>query len=148
MGLPDGSEVKNPPAMQETWVHPWVWKISWGMKRQPTWVFLPRKSHEQEKPGGLQSMESQRIGHDLVIKNQQPLHIDFWVLWLNPSSFRVLPCCWHKMLHTRFAHFFPQTRISYFPKDPCSFESEVVFRDHNLGMRVTGFVVSRVFLWT
>ena len=148
MGLPDGSEVKNPPAMQETWVHPWVWKISWGMKRQPTWVFLPRKSHEQEKPGGLQSMGSKRIGHDLVIKNQQPLHIDFWVLWLNPSSFRVLPCCWHKCFILVLYISFPRLESVISPRILGSFESDVVFRDHNLGMRVTGFVVSRVFLWT
>ena len=76
MGLPDALEVKNPPAMQKTWVHPWVWKISWGMKCNPLELFLPGKSHEQEKPGGLQSMGLQRVGHDLVTKHQQPLHTD------------------------------------------------------------------------
>ena len=33
-------------------------------KWQPIPVFLPEKFHRQEKPGGLQSMRSQRVGHD------------------------------------------------------------------------------------
>ena len=28
--------VKNPPAMRETWVHPWVGKIRWRRERLPT----------------------------------------------------------------------------------------------------------------
>ena len=31
--------------MQETWFDPWVRKIPWRRKRQPTPVFLPGKSH-------------------------------------------------------------------------------------------------------
>ena len=38
---------------------------------QPTPVFLPGESLWTERPGGLQSMGSQRIGHDLVTKQQQ-----------------------------------------------------------------------------
>ena len=37
-------------------VHPWVGKIPWRWKWQPTPVFLPGGSHGQEGPGGLQSM--------------------------------------------------------------------------------------------
>ena len=47
-GLPSGSEVKNPPTMQRCkrrWFHPWVWKIPWRRKWQPTPVFLLGKSH-------------------------------------------------------------------------------------------------------
>ena len=67
VGCPSGSTIKNPPGiqeMQETWVrslgredpleessatHSSVlaWRIPW-----------------LEKPGGLQSMGSQRVGHD------------------------------------------------------------------------------------
>ena len=39
--------VKNLPAMRETLVHPWVRKIPWKRKWQPTQVFLPGKSHGQ-----------------------------------------------------------------------------------------------------
>ena len=56
--------VKNPPAMQETWVHLWVGKITWRRAWQPTEVFLLGESTWTEDPGGLQSMGSQRVGHD------------------------------------------------------------------------------------
>ena len=43
--------VKNPPVMQETQetqvFDPWVRKIPWRRKGQPTPVFLPGKSHGQ-----------------------------------------------------------------------------------------------------
>ena len=48
--FPGGSVVKNLPAMQETQrsrLNPWVWKIPWRRKWQPTPVFLPGKSHGQ-----------------------------------------------------------------------------------------------------
>ena len=40
---------------------PWVGKIPWRRKWQPTPVFFPWS----EEPGRLQSMGSQRVGHDL-----------------------------------------------------------------------------------
>ena len=43
--------------------YPWVRKISWRRKWQPTPVSLPGKS-QTEEPDGMQSMESQRVGHD------------------------------------------------------------------------------------
>ena len=39
--------VKNRPAMQEIWVYPWVGKIPWRRKWQPTPTFLSGKSHGQ-----------------------------------------------------------------------------------------------------
>ena len=55
--------VRNPPAMQETW----VWSLGQedplegGVGEwQPTPVFLPGESHEQRSLAGLQSMRSQR----------------------------------------------------------------------------------------
>ena len=53
--------VKNPSAMQETAFNPWVGKSFWRRAWQPTPVFLPGESHWAEEPGGLQSMESQRV---------------------------------------------------------------------------------------
>ena len=57
---PDGSVIKNPPAMRETWLDPWVGKIPWRRKWQPNTVFqvfLPGKSQRQRSlvgysPGG------------------------------------------------------------------------------------------------
>ena len=39
--------VKNLPAMRETWINPWVGKIPWRRKWQPTPALLPEKSHGQ-----------------------------------------------------------------------------------------------------
>ena len=55
--------------MQETW----VWSLGWedplekGM--QPTPVFLPGESPWLEEPGGLQSMQLQRVRHDWGTKH-------------------------------------------------------------------------------
>ena len=60
--------VKKPPAMQDTqeaWVQSPVGKILWIRAWQPTPVFLPGGSPWTEEPGGLQSIGSQRVGHDL-----------------------------------------------------------------------------------
>ena len=54
--------VKNPPAMQETWVCPWVEKIRWRRERLPTPVFWPGEFHELYS----QSMGLQRARHNWV----------------------------------------------------------------------------------
>ena len=55
--------VKNPPAKQETWVQSLGWEepLEKGMATHSS--ILPGKSHGED-PGGLQSMESKRVGHD------------------------------------------------------------------------------------
>ena len=53
--------VKNPPAMQEPGLNPWVGKIPRRRARQPTPVLLPGGSPWTEKPGRLQSIGSQRV---------------------------------------------------------------------------------------
>ena len=45
---------------------PWVGKTPWRRVWQPTGVFLPGESPWTAEPGGLQSMGSQRVGHDWV----------------------------------------------------------------------------------
>ena len=48
--------LKNLPEMQKTHrksgFHPWVGKITWRRKWQPTPVFLPEKSHWQKSLAG------------------------------------------------------------------------------------------------
>ena len=44
--------------------NPWVGKIPWRKKWQPTPVFLPGESPWTEELGELQSMRSQRVGHN------------------------------------------------------------------------------------
>jgi len=43
---------------------PWVSKITWSKKWQPSPVYFPGKFQEQEDPGGLQSMGLQRVVHN------------------------------------------------------------------------------------
>ena len=56
--------VKNPPAMWETWVRSLGGKIPWRRPWQHNLVFLPGESPYTQEPGWLQSMTSQRVGHD------------------------------------------------------------------------------------
>ena len=43
---------------------PWVRKIPWRRAEQPTPMFIPGESPQTEEPGGLQYIESQRVGHN------------------------------------------------------------------------------------
>ena len=55
---------ENLPAMWETWVQSLGWRDCLEEDMQPTPVFLPGESPWTEKPGGLQSVGSQRVRHD------------------------------------------------------------------------------------
>ena len=67
VGFPSGSKVKNSPAIQES-QETWVWSLSWedlleeGMATQSS--ILAWRIPFTEEPGGLQSIGSQRVGHD------------------------------------------------------------------------------------
>ena len=56
--------VKNPPAMRETWVLSLDWEdpLEKGIATYSS--ILAWRTTWTEEPGGLQSMESQRVGHD------------------------------------------------------------------------------------
>ena len=61
--------VKNPSAMQETWVRSLGWEDPLEEDMQPTPVFLPGESPWTEEPGGLQSTGLKRVGHDWATKH-------------------------------------------------------------------------------
>ena len=61
--------VKNPPASRRPGFDPWVGEIPWRMAWPPTPVFLDGEFSWTEEPGGLQSLGSQRVGHDWVTKD-------------------------------------------------------------------------------
>ena len=56
--------VKKLPAMQETWVQSLGWEkpLEEGMTNHSS--ILAWRIPRAEEPGGLQSMKSQRVGHD------------------------------------------------------------------------------------
>ena len=62
------SVVKNPPAVQETCrrygFHPWVRKIPWRRKQQPTPVFVSKQSHGQRSLVGYSPFDCRGVRHD------------------------------------------------------------------------------------
>ena len=61
----DGSAVKNLPAnARDVGFDPWVKKISWRRKWQPTPGFLPGKSHGQRSLVAYSPWGHKRVGHD------------------------------------------------------------------------------------
>ena len=62
--------VKNPPAMQKTW----VWSLSWEDPLEEGMVthssILAWRIPWTEQPGGLQSMGSQRVTHSWATKHR------------------------------------------------------------------------------
>ena len=65
--------VKNLPAMQQTWLQSLGGDDPLEEEMATHSSILAWKIPWVREPGGLQSLESQRVGHDLVAK--QPQHI-------------------------------------------------------------------------
>ena len=60
--------VKNPQAMQKMWVRSLGWEDSLEMEMATYSTILAWAISRTEEPGRLQSMGSQRVGHDLATK--------------------------------------------------------------------------------
>ena len=56
--------VKNPPAMQKTWVQSLSWEDPLEKGMATHFSILAWRIPKTEEPGGLQSMRLQRIRHD------------------------------------------------------------------------------------
>ena len=88
LGFPGGSEVNNPSEIWETWVRSLSWEdpLEEGMATHssiPAW-----RIPWTEEPGGLQSMELQRVRHNWVCTYHCIIIITFLdVLWTTD-----LPC--------------------------------------------------------
>ena len=68
MGFSSGSAVKNLPAKQETWVLPLGQEDPLENEMATHFSVLAWEIPWTEEPDRLQSMGSQRVGHDLVTK--------------------------------------------------------------------------------
>ena len=85
MGLQKVRQVCKAPAYNagRPGFDPWVGKILWRRQWQPTPVLLPGKSYGRMEPGRLQSVGSQRVGHDwatslsLPLEQELPKKFDF-----------------------------------------------------------------------
>ena len=76
--FPGGLVVKNPPAVQETWVQSLVWKDPLEKEMatgEGNPVFLPGKSHGKRSLTGYSPWCCKRVGPNLATKQQQYLQI-------------------------------------------------------------------------
>ena len=64
MDFPIAQMVKNLPAMQEIWVRSLGWEDPLEKEMATPSNILAWRKPWTEEPGGLQSMGSQRVGHD------------------------------------------------------------------------------------
>ena len=75
IGFPGGTSVIEPTCQctrhTKHWFDPWIMKLPWRRKWQPTPVFLPGEFYGQRSlvGRGLQSMGSERAGHDWTTKH-------------------------------------------------------------------------------
>ena len=67
---------------------PWVGKIPWSRKWQPTPVFLPGKSHGQRSLVGYSPRDGKRVGHDSVAKQWNSIGCSVF-LWCPAHT---IPC--------------------------------------------------------
>ena len=67
-GFPGGSEVKTLPLMQEMWIQPLGQEGPLEKAMVTLSSILAWEVPWTEEPGGLQSIRSQRVGHDLVTR--------------------------------------------------------------------------------
>ena len=78
-GFPEGSVVKNPPANERREFDPWVGKVPWRRKWQPTPLFLPGKSLGQrslvgDSPWGCKELDTtERLNNKSLHEGSIPL---------------------------------------------------------------------------
>ena len=89
MGFPGNSVVKEFCQCRRPGFDPWVGKIPWRRKWQPTPVFLPGKSHGQKSLEGYSPKNHGRVRHDLGTKQKQQLPKSIPISKLSPF----LPLC-------------------------------------------------------
>ena len=71
MGFPGVSVVKNPPAKQETRVQTLGQEDPLEKEMATHSTILAKEIPQTEEPGGLESVGSKKVGHNLVTKQQQ-----------------------------------------------------------------------------
>ena len=123
--------VKCLPSMQETWVRSLGGEGPVEKEMATHSSILAWKTSWMEKPGGLQSMESQRVGHDWVTS-----------LTILPQTPFKIPSSWWKMGHFNYQgillFFWPHPvvcrifvpRPGIKPAPPCCGSSESEPVDH------------------
>ena len=83
--------VENLPAVGETQVNPWIGKIPWRRKWQPTPVFLPGESHGQRSLVGYSPWPLQRVRTTEQLSTQHLLLKPTKTSGRISSYFKVMP---------------------------------------------------------
>ena len=86
LGFPGSSRGEEPPASVGEWFDPWVGKIPWRWKWQPSSVFLPKKKSLEKRslPDGLQwghkelDMTEHARNYKLMTRNNSRQDTMFW----------------------------------------------------------------------
>ena len=96
--------VKNLPAMQETWICPWVGKIPWRREEQPSPVLLPQEVDGQKSLVGYSpwSCKESHTTEQLTLTTEKNL-TPYWIYsfrcalscWLCTFCKRMLPTIWN-----------------------------------------------------
>ena len=70
--FPSSSVIKKSTRQCRRWgFNPWVGKVPWRSKWQPTPVFLPGEYQRQRNLAGYSPWGRKRVGYDLATKQQQ-----------------------------------------------------------------------------
>ena len=120
--FPGGSEVKNLPAMQDTWVQSLVWeKIPWRRKWWPTPVFLPGESHGQRSLAGYSPWGCKES--DTTEQPPQPYKVP-WAKWLKIREVVLNG----ESLKSRLVELIPPKAVKKgsVPVDPSSYPHDIV----------------------
>ena len=88
-------------------LNPWVEKIPWRRKWQPSPVSLPGKSHGQKSLAGYSPWDHKRVRQDLSITQQLPVVEGQFASTIAPSD---AYCLWTLGLHR---HYQTIKRISF-----------------------------------
>ena len=120
---PGGASGKEPTCQcrrrKKCMFHPWVRKIWWRRKWQPTPVFLLGESPWTEEPGGLQSTGSHRVRHSWVTFNSLHFRSLSSVLWSTalvsklPKWFRPPSPVWQLLPSSKKQKKSQRTKNSY-----------------------------------
>ena len=84
--------VKNLPAKQETWIQSLSWEDNLEKETATHSSIFAWEIPWTEEPGRLQPMESQRVKHDLVTKQQQKYFIAcaYHLLFIQLSHYKMI----------------------------------------------------------
>ena len=110
--------INDLPVLQETWVQSLGQKDPQEKGMATHCSILAWRIPWAEEPGGLQSMGTQRVGHDWVTKHS--------------ITVSVLDTFHHSLLKTPITSFFPDTPLSpfsWFPSSSSGFSVSTLFTD-------------------